>query len=56
VKETSSKSGFAPNAFEIFCALMIGGKGDVLPTLSRLSRNLNECRTPPNLPMILQRC
>jgi hypothetical protein len=27
VKETSVKSGFAPKAFEIFCALMIGGKG-----------------------------
>jgi hypothetical protein len=27
VKETSSKSGFAPKAFEMFCALMIGGNG-----------------------------
>jgi len=27
VKETSSKSGLAPNAFVIFCALMIGGNG-----------------------------
>jgi hypothetical protein len=27
-KETASKSGFAPNAFEMFCALMIGGNGD----------------------------
>jgi hypothetical protein len=30
VKETCSKSGFAPNAFEMFCALMIGGNGSVL--------------------------
>jgi hypothetical protein len=27
VKEISSKSGFAPNAFEILCALMMGGNG-----------------------------
>jgi hypothetical protein len=27
VKETSSKSGFDPNALEIFCALMMGGNG-----------------------------
>jgi hypothetical protein len=27
VNDTSSKSGFAPNAFEIPCALMIGGNG-----------------------------
>src|SRR5215470_18188218 len=37
VNETSSKSGFAPNAFEIFWTLMIGGNG-YAPAFSRLSR------------------
>jgi hypothetical protein len=31
VKDTFWKSGFAPKAFEIFCALMIGGKSSVTP-------------------------
>src|SRR5215470_9274596 len=35
----SSNSGFAPNAFESFCALMIGGNGYGPPALLRLSRN-----------------
>jgi hypothetical protein len=33
VKDTSSKSGFAPNAFDMFCALMIGGNGYGPPAL-----------------------
>src|SRR5262249_55463876 len=39
VKETSSKSAFAPNAFEMFCPLMIGGNGCGPPAILRLSRN-----------------
>jgi hypothetical protein len=38
VKETFWKSGLAPKAFEIPCALRIGGNGGVLPRSS--SRNL----------------
>jgi hypothetical protein len=33
VKDTFSKSGCAPKAFEILCALMIGGNGGGLPTI-----------------------
>ena len=33
VNETSSNSGFAPNAFEIFCALMIGGNRTRAPRM-----------------------
>jgi hypothetical protein len=41
VKETFWKSGCDPKAFEIFCALMIGGNGGGLQevSLSRLSAN-----------------
>jgi hypothetical protein len=43
MKETSSKSGFAPNIFATFCALMIGGNGYGPPALLRLSRNPDGC-------------
>jgi hypothetical protein len=38
VKEISSKSGFAPNAFEILCALMIGGNGWAPVTFEVITR------------------
>src|SRR5215469_11412321 len=45
VKETSSKSGFAPNAFEILWTLMIGGNGYAPQHFEVIKKRVPELRS-----------